>query len=251
MSSIAAIILTKNEEEMLPDCLESVKFCDEIIVVDDGSDDDTLKIAKRYKAKIVEAKGGFSKKRNQGAKKAGSEWLFYIDADERATPLLRKEIEGVIKKDGFTAYAIPRKNILLGREMKHGGWWPDYVLRLIKKDALKEWQGKLHEQPKIKGETKKLKNPLTHISHRNLSDMVEKTNDWSDIEAELLYKVDHPKMTWWRFLSAGFREFWYRGIKKVGFLDGIPGVIEVLYQSFSKMITYAKLWEMQLERKEK
>lgn len=247
MSSISAIILTRNEEEMLPDCLESVKFCDEIVVVDEGSQDDTLKIAKRYKARIVKAEGGFSKKRNQGAREAKSEWLFYIDADERATPLLRREIEEAAKRGGFSAYAIPRKNILLGHEMKHGGWWPDYVLRLIKKGSLKKWQGRLHEQPEIKGEVGKLKNPLTHISHRNLSDMVEKTNDWSDIEAELLFKSDHPKMTWWRFLSAGFREFWYRGIKKVGFLDGVPGVIEVLYQSFSKMITYAKLWEMQLE----
>ncbi|MEK7112099.1 MAG: hypothetical protein AAB875_02115, partial [Patescibacteria group bacterium] len=128
-------------------------------------------------------------------------------------------------------------------------WSPDYVLRLIKKDSLLAWGGELHEQPKIKGEIEKLKNPLTHFSHRTLTEMVDKTNDWSEVEAKLLYNSGHPKMTWWRFLSVGAREFWERGIKKLGFLDGTVGMIEIIYQSFSRMITYAKLWEMQLKAK--
>jgi glycosyltransferase involved in cell wall biosynthesis len=246
--SISAIILTKNNEDLITDCLESVGFCNEIIVVDGGSTDDTLKIAKRYKAKIVEGKGGFSERRNLGAEKASNDWLFYIDSDERATPLLRREIEEAVRGEEHPAYAMPRKNILLGHEMKHGGWWPDYVLRLIKRDKLEKWEGKLHEQPIIKGEIGKLENPLTHITHRSLSEMVDKTNDWSEIEAQLLFESNHPPMTWWRFMSAAFREFWYRGVKKVGFLDGVPGVIEIIYQMFSRMITYAKLWEMQIKR---
>ncbi len=138
-----------------------------------------------------------------------------------------------------------RSNIFLGREMRHGGWWPDYVLRLIKKDKLITWEGELHEQPKINAEIGKLKNPLVHTSHRSLEEMVEKTNQWSEIEAKLLFESGHPKMAWWRFISVGFREFWNRGIVKMGFLDGVQGIIEVIYQSFSRMITYAKLWEMQ------
>ncbi len=133
--------------------------------------------------------------------------------------------------------------------MKHGGWWPDYVLRLIRKESFIRWEGELHEQPKIKGAIGKLVNPLIHNSHRSLSEMVEKTNRWSEVEAKLLFKSNHPKMTWWRFFSVAFREFWYRGILKLGFLDGVTGVIEVIYQMYSRMITYAKLWELQITSK--
>ena len=103
--------------------------------------------------------------------------------------------------------------------------------------------GELHEQPKINGEVGHLKNTITHISHRNLTDMVDKTNKWSEIEAELLYKSGHPKMNIFRFTSAGFREAWYRGIVHLGFLDGTVGVIEIIYQTFSRLITYSKLSE--------
>lgn len=248
MKKISAIILTRNNEKLIGDCLESLSWVDEIIVVDDSSSDKTLNVVKKYKkTTIVKGEGTFSRKRNLGAKKASGEWLFYIDSDERVTPLLKKEIEKRTKKNDskYVAYAIPRRNILLGHEMHHGGWWPDYVLRLIKKDALVSWKGKLHEQPEIKGKVGKLVNPLTHITHRSLSEMVTKTNEWSTIEAKLLFNSEHPKMVWWRFLSVAVREFWYRGIKEMGFLDGTVGVIEIIYQMFSKMITYAKLWELQ------
>lgn len=248
MTKVSAIILTKNCENLIEECLESIKWIDEIVVVDDHSTDTTVDIVKKHKdVTVVEGEGDFSRKRNLGAKNANGEWLFYIDADERVTPLLKKEIEKTIeKKDAkYSAYAIPRRNILLGHEMHYGGWWPDYVLRLIKKEKLVTWEGKLHEQPKIRGKVGKLKNPLTHITHRSLSEMVAKTNEWSNIEARLLYKSGHPKMAWWRFISVAFREFWYRGVKKMGFLDGTVGVIEIIYQMYSRMITYAKLWELQ------
>jgi len=247
MKKISAIILAGNAEDLIKDCLESLSWVDEVLVINTGSTGKTMDIAKKFKAKIFTApKGSFSDWRNFGAKKAKSEWLFYVDADERVTPLLRKEIKKVIESGTDVAYAIPRKNILLGHEMKHGGWWPDYVLRLMRKDALKKWKGELHEQPEIKGSVGKLKNPLTHFSHRSLSEMVEKTNQWSEIEARLLYDSGHPKMCWWRFFTVAFREFWYRAVREKGFLDGTVGIIEIIYQIYSRMITYAKLWEMQL-----
>lgn len=247
---ISGIVLVKNEEGLINDCLESLSWVDEIIVIDNGGTDKTVEIAKSKGAKIFKSlKGSFSDRRNLGAKKASGEWLLYVDVDERITPLLKKEIEETTKSGTFPAYAISRRNILLGHEMRWGGWWPDYVLRLIRKDALVAWEGSLHEQPKIKGEVGKLKNPLTHFSHRSLAEMVEKTNEWSVIEARLLFESHHPKMVWWRFISVAAREFWYRGIVKLGFLDGVVGVIEIIYQMFSRMITYAKLWEMQNEKK--
>ena len=247
--SISAIILAKDEEGLIKDCLESVAWAEEIVLVSDGSTPKMLEVAKDFSATVVKSPAGsFPDKRNFGAKKASGEWLLYVDIDERVTPLLRKEITPAVLNPNYSAYAIPRRNILLGHEMKWGGWWPDYVLWLIKKENLVSWEGELHEQPKIEGNVGKLKNPLTHFSHRSLAEMVAKTNEWSEIEARLLYKSRHPKMVWWRFLSVGIREVWERGIKKLGFLDGTVGVIEIIYQAYSRMITYAKLWEMQITK---
>ena len=261
-TEISVIIISKNNENLIGDCLESVTWADEIIIVDNGSTDKTLEIAKSFGSNIIEVKGGnYSIWRNAGAKKASSNWLLYVDTDERVTSELKKEIQLIINPQPlaigqYVAYAIPRKNNLLGHEMKYGGWWPDYVLRLIKKEVLIRWEGVLHEQPAIKGlpagrqgKVGKLKNPLIHISHRSLTEMIDKTNTWSEVEAQLLYKSKHPQMTWWRFFSVAAREFWYRAILKLGFLDGPIGIIEIIYQMYSRMITYAKLWELQINNK--
>lgn len=250
MTKISAIVLTKNSEDLVADCLVSISWTDEIVVIDDSSRDKTGEIVKKAGGKVFTFSGNFSEKRNFGAKKATGDWLLYIDADERVTPLLRQEIQKAINgPQEFSAYTVPRRNIFLGHEMRWGGWWPDDVIRLIKKDSLLGWAGELHEQPKIRGEVGKLRSPLTHFSHRSLSEMVSKTNEWSEIEAQLLYKSGHPKVTWWRFFSVAIREIWFRGIKKLGFLDGTVGIIEIIYQSFSRMITYAKLWEMQVKKR--
>lgn len=230
---ISAIILIGGsyDKTLLKKCLDSLDWVDEIIKVE------SEKIA-----------GSFSEWRNYGAQKANGDWLFYIDTDEEVTSELREEIRRETIEGKYSAYAIPRKNILLGRKMRFGGWWPDYVLRLIKKDSLLKWEGELHEQPKIRGEIGKLRQPLIHTSHRNLTEMIDKTNAWSEIEAELLFKSGHPKMNIFRFCSAGFREFWYRGIVKLGFLDGTIGAIEVFYQAYSRLVTYSKLWEKQIKK---
>lgn len=269
---LSAIIITKNEEERIGECLKSVDFADDIIVVDNGSIDKTVNIVKKFGARVVKKPGdSFNELRNKGAEEAKGEWLLYIDADERVMPSLREEIKSKIPafappspkwlrrsseasagrqnpKSKFVAYAIPRKNILLGKEMKYGGWWPDYVMRLMRKEALKGWKGELHEQPEIKGRVGKLKNPLTHNTHRNLTEMVDKTNEWSEIEAKLMFEVGHPPMNIPRFFTAMFRELWYRAIVKKGFLDGPIGIIEIVYQMFSRFISYAKLWEMQIKK---
>jgi len=232
-NTISAIVLIGGnyDKELLKKCIDSVSWCDEIV-----------------KVETAEIKGSFSEWRNEGAKTAKGDWLLYIDTDEEVSSDLRNEIKS--KTDNFqfvnSAYAIPRRNKFLGHRMRWGGWYPDNVLRLIKKDKLKGWFGELHEQPLIDGEVGCLTKPLLHESHRNLHDMVEKTNKWSEIEAKLLFESGHPKMNFFRFCSAGFREFWYRGIVKLGFLDGRVGVIEIIYQMYSKLITYAKLWEKQL-----
>jgi len=252
---ISVIIIAKNEEEKIKDCLESVVWADEIILVDNGSTDQTVRIAKIYKARIVKKTTGVYKDlRNKGLSEAKGEWVLYVDADERVTPLLKKEIEMVmaaseISAREFSAFAIPRKNIILGREMKHGGWWPDYVKRLYKKDRLKGWYGELHEEPDFEGNLGYLINPLIHLKHDKLEEMVEKSNIWSDAEAQLLYKAKHPKMVWWRFFRIMVTELWYRLISLRGFLDGPEGIIYAFYQMWYRFMVYAKLWGIQLQTK--
>ncbi len=251
---ISAIILTKNEEEIIQDCLESVKWADEVIIVDDHSNDQTLKIARdRGVEKIILAEGetSFSERRNLGAKKAQGDWLLYVDADERVTPILKKEIEKVIENETKeSAFAIPRRNIRLTKELRFGGWWPDYVLRLMRKDKLQGWQGDLHEQPEINGGVGYLKEALVHFSHRgSFEHKLQNTIAWSKIEAQKLYEAHHPPMNIARFLTAMWREFYQRMIKYQAFRDGTEGIIEAIYQIFSVFITYARLWELQVKEK--
>ena len=247
---ISVIILTKNEEEVILDCLESVKWADEIVVVDNGSTDNTLGIVKKFGIKNIIQSGAentFSERRNLGAEAAKGDWLLYVDADERVTPILKKEIEEVIsKKDNPAAYAIPRRNIRLTKELHWGGWWPDYVIRLIKKEKLVAWEGDLHEQPVVEGEVGYLKEALVHFSHRgSFEHKLQNTINWSKIEAQKLYEANHPPMTVTRFSSAMAREFFKRMIKSQAFRDGTEGIIEAIYQVFSVFVTYARLWEMQ------
>jgi len=232
-TSISAIILKggKIDDALYRKCLDSLSFVDEKVIVD------TSKI-----------KGSFADWRNYGAKKAKSEWLLYVDTDEQVTPGLMKIIQQVVGSDEFSAYAIPRRNFIFGKEMRHCGLWPDFVLRLIKKDKLEGWFGKLHEQPKVLGTICHLKEPLIHIKHKNLGEMIDKTNEWSEIEAGLMFGAHHPKMNTLRFFSAGFREFWLRMIVQAAFLDGTEGIIYGSYQVFSRLISYSKLWEMQLRK---
>ena len=250
--AISVIVLTKNEEPVIKDCLESIKWADEIIVVDHDSTDKTLEIVKKFDVeKIINApkESSFSDRRNLGAKNASGEWLLYVDADERVTAELKAEIQSLLTSHlslTTSAYAIPRKNIRLTKILYHGGWWPDYVLRLMKKDKLIKWEGDLHEQPKIDGRVGKLKKAFLHFSHRgSFEHKMQNTINWSKIEAEKLYQAGHPPMTVLRFISAMWREFYKRMIRYQAWRDGIEGVIEAIYQVFSVFVTYARLWEMQ------
>ncbi|MBI3397004.1 glycosyltransferase family 2 protein [Candidatus Woesebacteria bacterium] len=253
-NKISAIVITKNEEGMIEECLKSLMWCDEIILVDSGSTDNTIQIAKKYGVKVFVAgtEKSFSGWRNRGLKESNNPWILYIDADERVTPELKKEINVVtnqLSRDIVSeenAYAIPRKNIIFGKEFRHCGQSPDYVKRLFRKSELKGWEGELHEEPKFGGKIGHLKSSLVHIKHETITEMVEKTNMWSEIEAKLMYNAHHPKMNILRFASAGLREFWLRFIIQLAFLDGIEGIIYGTYQVFSRLVSYTKLWELQL-----
>lgn len=250
---ISAVIIVKDEKAMLPACLASLDWVDEVLVIDTGSTDDTIKVAKRLGARVVEYTSGksFSDWRNKGLREAKGNWIFYIDADERVSKALAKEMRASILGDEYSWYVIPRSNKIFGKEFRHGGWWPDYVKRLFKKDALMKWTGDLHEEPVVEGAMGYLKNHLTHEKHETLFEMVEKTNRWSAIEGKLMFGANHPPMNIPRFCTGMFREFWYRMVIKRAFLDGGEGIIMAIYQVYSRFCSYAKLWEMQINKENK
>jgi glycosyltransferase involved in cell wall biosynthesis len=246
MAKISVIIITKNEEKMLPDCLVSVEFATEVIVVDTGNTDRTNQIAIDSGARVIKSAGDdYSKFRNDGLAQAVGDWVLYIDADERVTPLLRNEISEVIKNASVSAFAIPRKNIFLGRHMQNGGWGGDYVKRLFKRKSLKNWKNPLHEEPVFDGNLGKLENELVHFSHRDLSSMLEKTLGFTTYEANLRYESDHPVIVPWRIVRVMFTEFWNRFVKLSAGQDGVEGVIDGMFQVFNTFVIYARLWELQ------
>lgn len=246
---ISAVILSYNSEDQIRECLESVRFCDEIIVVDAGSKDKSLDIAKKFNAKILNfEKGDYAGSRNLGLKSSTSDWILYVDTDERVTKELRDNIKSQISnvKSDFIAYKLKRKNFYFGNHE-----WPyiEKLERLFKKNNLRGWYGKIHESPTIDGKVGVLNGYLLHYTHRDLSSMVNKTIEWSKIEAELRFKANHPKMKWWRFPRVMLTAFFNSYVKQQGYKAGVVGLIESMYQSFSIFVTYARLLELQKQKR--
>ncbi len=252
MHKLSAIILTKNSENDIVDCIESVKsLAGEIIIIDDNSTDRTVSLAGRLGARVETCKDellNFAERRNFGLKKAKSKWILYIDSDERVTGELKESILKVINEriPEYQAYKILRKNYYFG-----GHVWPfvESLERLFIKSSLKGWHGEVHETPIIEGKVGQLKAFLLHYTHKDLTSMVNKTIAWSKIEAELRFKAHHPPVVWWRFPRVMLTAFYDSYIRQKGYKAGTAGLIESVYQSFSMFITYARLWEMQQCRK--
>lgn len=243
---VSAIVIAKNEENRIADCLDSLSFCSEIIVIDCGSNDLTAEVSKRMGAKVFGHESeDFSELRNFGLKKATGAWVLYIDADERVSRELMQSIKYRvfnIEEDNVSAYKLQRKNFYFGNHE-----WPyiEHLERLFRKEKLEGWYGKLHESPKVNGKIGELNGYLLHYSHRNLTSMVKKTIEWSKVEAELRFRSSHPRVTWWRFSRVMLTAFFDSYIKQGGWRVGTAGLVESMYQAFSIFITYARLWELQ------
>ena len=261
---IAGIIIARNEEKDILNCIKSLEFCDEVILVDNESTDKTASVAKKLGAKIFEYKklandGNFADIRNFALTKTKCDWVIYLDADETITPELKDEILNKLPDAKENAFVIARRNFIFNKEFHHSGQYPDYVKRIFRKSEFKNWTGELHEEPNYLYEGKLtqgngstigyLENPMIHKKKITISQMVEKTNKWSEIEAKLMIEAHHPPMTLPRFFSAMAREFWKRIIVQMAFLDGAEGIIYAIYQVFSKFTSYAKLYEMQVKEK--
>ena len=254
MDKITVIIFSYNNEKIINSCIKSAKLLsNNIILIDQESNDQTIFLAKKMLINVFKFPhcNWVEPARQFGIDKSITDWVFILDADERITPALAQEIRSRLNRDeirNFTHYQIPRKNIFIDRWLKYGGWWPDYQVRLINKKSLKNWPKEIHSTPQIEGQGSIFKQPLLHYFHGNVESMVKKTIIFEDVESELLFKAGWLVNSF-IFFRKFFGELYRRLVRSLGFLDGTVGIIESIYQAFSKTITYLFLYEKNKNRR--
>lgn len=244
---VSAVVLTKNEEKNIVDCLETLVWCDEILVIDDNSEDRTVEIAQKMEAKVFahSLNNDFSKQRNFGLSKAKGEWVLFVDADERVSTELRKEISDAIssriwRKQNLCGFYIKRRDFMWGKELKHGETGNIKLLRLAKKDA-GFWEGAVHEEWKVKGKTGELKNLLLHYPHQTIAQFLQEINFYTTLRTQELYQK-RVKVRWHDIILYPKAKFIYNYFIRMGFLDGLPGFIFALIMSFHSFLVRGKLW---------
>ena len=245
MSKISVLIITLNEEKNIRRCLESVKWADEIIIVDSDSQDQTVDIAKEFTDKIfIEEWQGFAATKNFGLQKTSGDWILWIDADEEVPKELAEEIRNSVDTDDYDGYYIPRKGNFLGRWIKHSGWYPGYVLRLIKLEYAHFPEKNVHEYLEPPSKTSKLNTAILHYTDPNINHYFIKLNRYTTLAAEELIsrnKKFHFYDLLFRPLHISLKMY----ILKFGFLDGFQGFLLAVFSGYYVFIKYAKLWELQ------
>jgi len=243
---ISSVIITYNEEKRLEPALKSLSgVAEEIIVVDRYSDDDTVKIAKKYTDRVIQRKWtNFADQKNFANGKAKFSWILSLDADERLSPKLKEEIIQLKEQEpGCSGFSMPREVFYLGRWIRHSGWYPDRKIRLFQKEKAR-WEGEyVHEELVIEGKVKKLNGSIHHFTYRNIADHLRRINTFSDLGAQKLY-AQNNKCRWYHLLFLPFFRFLRAYILKVGFLDGFAGFIISVLDAYSVFARYAKLKEI-------
>jgi glycosyltransferase involved in cell wall biosynthesis len=241
---LSVTVITLNEEKNLRSCLESAAFADEIIVLDSGSHDRTLAVAREFTDRVFqESWPGFAQQKNSAQDKAKGPWILNIDADERITPELREEVLSLIHSDPLLAgYKIPRKNYFCGQWIRHGGWYPNYQLRLYQKEAGRFSPREVHEQVEVAGKVGRLKSPLEHFTYQSISDYLQRMDRYSELSAQH-YWLEGKKITWPEILFRSFFTFFKMWILQRGFQDGSNGLLLAALYSHYTFTKYAKLKE--------
>ncbi|MFA5063441.1 MAG: glycosyltransferase family 2 protein [Candidatus Omnitrophota bacterium] len=245
MANLSVVIITKNEESCIAECLESVKWANEIIVVDDESTDKTIEIVKIYTNKIFHRKMDIEgKHRNWAYAQASNLWVLSLDADEKVAPELKNEIEEAIKFDEFVAYDIPLRNFIGKYWVKYGGWYPASKVRLFRKDKFKYEEAEVHPRAIIDGKCGHLKNDIVHKGYPDLEHFLNSINRQSTLEAKKWINTGR-KMTliWaaWRAVDRFFRRY----LRKKAYKDGMYGFVIAYFDSLYQILSYLKFKEMQ------
>jgi glycosyltransferase involved in cell wall biosynthesis len=245
MAKLSVIVITKNEADNIRACLESVAWADEFIVVDSGSNDDTVNICKELGALVHTTADwpGFGMQKNRALSHATGEWVLSMDADERVTPDLKSQIIKALEDDSEDGFYVPRLSQFCGRFIRHSGWYPDYILRLFKRTKGRFSDDMVHERVVLEGTAGRLSSPLLHYSYLNESDKKRKTEQYASAGAMQMFKsgkdawfADAPLRAGWAFVRTYCLRF--------GFLDGVAGFNIALMNAKTTYLKYKLLREM-------
>lgn len=250
---ISACVITHNEESKIERCLESVQWCDEIVVVDSFSDDRTTEICRHYTDRVYQHEWlGYIGQRNLIRKMAECPWVLFLDADEEVSPKLRREIEKEFsrRRGDTVGYRFPRQVHYLGKWIRHGEWYPDIKLRLFKKNEGYSAGQEPHDQVVVQGAVKTLRGPLWHYTYDDIYDHIHTMNRFSGISADAKYR-DGARFSMLDFLFRPFWRFVKGYIIKCGWMDGRRGFLIAAVSSFGVAVKYAKIWEIQLRENDK
>lgn len=244
---LSATIITLNEEKDLPRALESLRdLVDEIILVDSGSTDKTLQIARKYGAKIYKRKfDNYANQKNFAASKASGEWILSLDADEEIPPQLEQEIKRVIRNEKFAAFSMPRKNIILGKFIKHARWQPELDRHVwLWQKGKGRWMGQVHEELEVDGPVGRLKQAKIHHQYETVHEFLDMINRYSEIEAEEKVKKG-TRFSLIKLIYQTKYNFLVRFIYRLGFLDGLHGFALSYLMAFYHFTLWVKIWEKQ------
>ncbi|MDR1702868.1 MAG: glycosyltransferase family 2 protein [Sporomusaceae bacterium] len=248
--TLSVLILAKNEEKNIKDAIESAKFADETIVVDDFSTDNTKKIAESLGAKVYQRalNGNFGAQKTFAIEQSTSEWIFILDADERITSELAAEIKEIIIKGEYFAYKVPHRNYIMGQEIRYGGWYPDYGTRLLPRAGVSV-EGIVHESATHRYKEKKLKYPVTHYTYNSWEQYLHKFNLYTKMAAEKNYQKGKRTAFFKDIVLRPCFTFFKMYVLRAGWRDGKLGFIMAVLNYFYTMMKYIKLYYLQNEIK--
>ena len=242
---LTAIVLAKNEQRGIRECLKSLSFADKIIVIDDFSTDRTRDVARRLGARVYKRRlqNNFAAQRNFGLKKAGAGWVIFVDSDERVTASLQTEILRAVKKRNYAGYLIPRQDWLYGKKLRYGETSQIKLLRLARKSA-GSWKRAVHETWEAKGRIGELSSSLRHQPHPVLNDFLQEINRYSDLHALSIVK-EGKTSNLFKITIFPIGKFFQNYFLRFGFLDGMPGLVIALMMSLHSFLSWGKLYQIQ------
>lgn len=247
---LSVAIITKNEAANLPGCLESVAFASQVIVVDSGSDDGTLEIARGFGCEVFsESWKGFGPQKQMAIDRCREAWVLVLDADERIPPETQAAIRGVVSAGGEAAqgYSFPRKNFFQGRWIRRMGWWPDRITRLFRRGMGRMTDVPVHEAVEVDGRVVPLESPIEHFTESRLSEILKKIDRYSTLAAEEAFREGRRSSVWGALARAELT-FIQNYVLRLGFLDGSQGLVLSVTDAVNKFFKYAKLSELNRQK---
>lgn len=245
--TLSVVIITQNEEANISRTLESVAWADEIVIVDSGSTDNTVALCRHYTPNVIHQGWlGFASQKNLGIARTTGDWVLSLDADEPVEPMLAEEIRTVISSaSALEGYRIPRKTFFLGKQIRHGGWYPDYNLRLFRRGRGRFEERLVHEAIKVDGRIGSMKNAILHYAYPDLTSYLSSINKYSSLAVSVMSErgISGYKTAWLNLLFRPVFTFLLKYVLRLGFLDGKHGLVLNLFHSYYVFAKYAKAWE--------